>query len=96
MLKKAKSLFDYYGIRGMAAKIWEKYVIDRKRFRAEGKTEVPYFPSCPNKELPASNREGEPLFIYYLVHYFYPSRQGGTERFVFNMARTQQEKGHRV
>ena len=51
MLKKAKSLFDYYGIRGMAAKIWEKYVIDRKRFRAEGKTEVPYFPSCPNKEL---------------------------------------------
>lgn len=96
MLKKAKSLFDYYGIRGMAAKIWEKYVIDRKRFRAEGKTEVPYFPPCPNKELPASNREGEPLFIYYLVHYFYPSRQGGTERFVFNMARTQQEKGHRV
>lgn len=96
MLKKAKSLFDYYGIRGMAAKVWEKYVIDRKRFRMEGKADVPYFPSCPDKELPAFNREGKPLFIYYLVHYFYPSRQGGTERFVLNMASEQQAQGHRV
>lgn len=80
----------------MATKVWEKYRIDRKRFRAEGKTEVPTFPPCPKREPPIRSEDHRPLGIYYLVHYFYPNRQGGTERFVFNLARVQQEQGHRV
>ncbi|MGE5423094.1 MAG: glycosyltransferase, partial [Ignavibacteriales bacterium] len=34
--------------------------------------------------------------IYYLVHCFYPFSQGGTERFVFNMAKQAQLNGNRV
>lgn len=65
-------------------------------FTQTGKTEVPTFPPCPERELPVIKERVQPFCIYYLVHYFYPNRQGGTERFVFNMARAQQEKGHRV
>ncbi len=32
--------------------------------------------------------------ILYLTHHFYPERRGGTERFVFNMAREAQAAGH--
>lgn len=96
MVQNVFSLLRYYGLKGMATKVWEKYVVDRKRFQAEGKTEVPTFLSCSQRELPVMKERGQPFCIYYLVHYFYPNRKGGTERFVFNMARTQQEKGHRV
>ena len=95
-MKTLLSICRYYGLKGTAAKVWEKYVVDRKRFHTDGKTEVPTFPPCPERELPVIKERVQPFCIYYLVHYFYPNRQGGTERFVFNMARAQQEKGHRV
>ncbi|SEO95086.1 glycosyltransferase family 4 protein [Paenibacillus sp. OV219] len=37
-----------------------------------------------------------PLSILYVVHAFYPEAYTGTEKFVLNMARTMQNKGHRV
>ncbi|MBW7454691.1 glycosyltransferase [Paenibacillus sepulcri] len=47
------------------------------------------------------NRTGKParkklLNILYIVHSFYPESYTGTEKFVFNMARSMQSKGHRV
>lgn len=96
MLKELHAIGNYFGIWGTAAKIWEKCVVDRKRFRAKGKEDVPQFPESPPAQLPNNGQGIRPLFIYYLVHYFYPDRQGGTERFVLNMARTQQARGHRV
>jgi glycosyltransferase involved in cell wall biosynthesis len=34
--------------------------------------------------------------IWYLVHCFYPFSQGGTERFIYNMAQEARKKGNRV
>ncbi|WP_271753122.1 glycosyltransferase family 4 protein [Cohnella sp. JJ-181] len=39
---------------------------------------------------------GERLSILYLVHSFFPESFTGTEKFVLNMARSMQDKGHRV
>ncbi|WP_157261066.1 glycosyltransferase [Paenibacillus wynnii] len=36
------------------------------------------------------------LNILYIVHSFYPETYTGTEKFVFNLARSMQSKGHRV
>lgn len=45
----------------------------------------------------ASGRQpGEPLKILYLVHAFYPESYTGTEKFVLQLARTMQQRGHRV
>ena len=51
-MKTLLSICRYYGLKGTAAKVWEKYVVDRKRFHTDGKTEVPTFPPCPERELP--------------------------------------------
>ena len=96
MLKKLFAIWRYYGCRGAAAKLWEKCAVDRRRFSPKGKTDIPLFAPCPNlPELPLLT-DKKPRYIYYLTHCFYPDRQGGTERFVLNMARAQQARGHRV
>lgn len=63
--------------------------------RAERFTPAP----DPHVYVPQPNSRqasGERLSILYLVHVFYPESFTGTEKFVLNMARSMQGKGHRV
>ncbi|WP_219836933.1 glycosyltransferase family 4 protein [Paenibacillus sp. R14(2021)] len=52
----------------------------------------------PFEAQPPNERQqsGERLSILYVVHTFYPESYTGTEKFVLNVARSMQERGHRV
>lgn len=52
----------------------------------------------PFEAQPPNDRQqsGEGLSILYIVHSFYPESYTGTEKFVLNMARSMQQRGHRV
>lgn len=82
----------------MAHKAWEKIVVDRTRFSANIRRSVPVISSdwvgCT--EVSQSTEETSAHTICYLVHYFFPDKSGGTERFVLNLAKEQQALGNRV
>jgi len=78
--KLAVSL-QHFGVRMMISKAWEKYVIDTYRFRAGLKRELPFFPLrdiAGTEEVPQALAEGQAKkrMICYLLHYFYPDKQG--------------------
>lgn len=97
-LDKAWNLWRYYNLREFAGKAWEKYIVDRKRFGG-----VVSFASdistakcaqlrCKQVDVPA----GAGPAVCFLVHFFYPDKTGGTERFVFNLAKAKLARGGRV
>lgn len=64
-------------------------------------------PNAPSLQLPEARpfearvpnerqQSGERLSILYVVHTFYPESYTGTEKFVLNVARSMQQRGHRV
>ncbi|MFB9326100.1 glycosyltransferase family 4 protein [Paenibacillus aurantiacus] len=55
--------------------------------------DVPHFAPAPPSERQLS---GTKLSILYLVHCFFPESYTGTEKFVLNMAKDMQRRGHRV
>lgn len=88
-------LWHYYGAAGAAAKLRDKLVTEPRRFRDLPGRPVPTFP--PHTEpLPLPVPTGRSMRICFLLHCFYPERRGGTERFVLNMAKAMQSKGHKV
>lgn len=96
-LKKAVNSWRLFGTRMLISKAWEKFVIDPYRFRGGVVRNVPQFPECPNLgALPEPAGSKAPLRICYLLHYFFPDKQGGTERFVLNLAKQQQTMGNHV
>ncbi len=96
---KQLDLLRYYGIIGFAQKAWEKLVVDPKRFSGRQLGEPPHFPHSEHPALPKPPKNesaSEPKAILYLVHYFFPERSGGTERFVLTQAKEQLRRGNRV
>ena len=68
-----------------------------KRFHTTGKDRSTHFSTLSRERTSGYKREGSTVLYLLFGHYFYPNRQGGTERFVFNAGAPQLgEKGHRV
>lgn len=89
-------MLRYHGLIGFFSKAWEKIIVDRIRFRGEDLGQafaIPFHPTDQKILAPDDNR---PLNILYLVHYFFPERTGGTERFTLTQALEQQKKGRSV
>lgn len=96
-LKKVLNSWQLFGTRMLISKAWEKFVVDPYRFRGGITRNVPQFPVCTNLGTPPKSLEKKkPLRICYLIHYFFPDKQGGTERFVLNLAKQQQKMGNNV
>lgn len=90
-----------FGTISLFSKAWEKYVVDRHRFRSNLGRTVPSFPAgrhAPSYEAQGVPQKGKgtPLRICYLIHYFFPDKSGGTERFVLNLAKEQRKLGNDV
>lgn len=97
-LQKLINSWQHFGIVALLSKAWEKFVVDNYRFRTGIVRILPVFhervvageiESTP----PVSNT---PLHICYLIHYFFPDKSGGTERFVLNLAKEQKRLGNSV
>ncbi len=90
--------WQHFGTIGMVSKAWEKFIIDKHRFRSNIQRSVPEFPERETKEKqkPQDICIDKNLSICYLIHYFFPDKNGGTERFVLNIAKEQQRLGNNV
>lgn len=87
-VKRAIKYVSQYGLRSAIGLAREKMIIDPKRFSPDIKREVPDFKNEPNAvKLPDGTEKTRPYNVLYLVHYFYPERKGGTERFTLNIAK---------
>lgn len=93
---KLLSLLRYHGMAGFAAKAWEKVMVDRRRFRGGNLGTGMDVPAYRQEDPPLPPDDGRPLTILYLVHYFFPEKSGGTERFVLTQALEQKRKGRAV
>ncbi|MBR5817412.1 MAG: hypothetical protein IKY62_02080, partial [Clostridia bacterium] len=90
VLKYAKN----YGLRSALGLAREKLVVDRKRFSPDIERKIPSFPKEYNSpNLNFQNSDNSPYTVLYLVHYFYPERKGGTERFTLNIAKEAERRG---
>lgn len=100
MLKFISKLYNswqHFGTRMLISKAWEKFVVERYRFRTSHIRNTPNLPiSVNNCLLPNFAPDAEKIMICYFLHYFYPDKQGGTERFVLNLAQQQQALGNDV
>lgn len=98
LLKKYLSSWQHFGTAAMISKAWEKFVIDKYRFRSNIQRTVPTFPTRKHIDIIKGENDlfEEKISICYLIHYFFPDKQGGTERFVLNVAKEQQRLGNEI
>lgn len=75
--------------------IWEKTIIDPGRFSAKKERTLPQFPEEYNAAALPLGDICRGRVILYAVHYFYPKKRGGTERFTLNIARAARDAGNR-
>ncbi len=73
----------------------EKLLVDPKRFSVNRVRTVPQFPPYNQTTRVPTTDCQRSLTILYLLHYFYPSKKGGTERFTLNLAKEQLRIGNR-
>lgn len=88
--------WQHFGTRMIISKAWEKFVVDRYRFRPNLIRTVPTFLDTYRDSAIPALASTRPLTICYLLHYFFPDKQGGTERFILNLAKEQQKLGNHV
>ena len=98
-MAKIRKIFRYmkhYGAKSTVGLIKEKLLIDPKRFSAKKERTLPDFPTEYKKGvLPRPSRaETSKDNILYLIHYFYPAKKGGTERFTLNLAKELIKQGN--
>ncbi len=84
-LNEIISYLNHYGARSLFHTFGEKMILDKRRFSADH-GEPSSFPEAQAPRAPLGIGAGK-RNILYLTHYFYPDKRGGTERFVFNMAK---------
>lgn len=98
--RKILRYLSHYGMRSTLGLIHEKLVVDKKRFSAVKKRHLPdlggALPVCARgvEDYLSASRTGEGLTVLYLIHYFYPLKKGGTERFTLNIAKEAAAHGH--
>lgn len=90
-----------YDIRTLIAKFCEVFFYNKKRYFHQEIRQVPELSFVDDNEksdnlsnLTPPKRGGK--CIYFLVHCFYPYSMGGTERFIYNMARQAKAESNRV
>lgn len=88
--------WKHFGTRMMISKAWEKFVVDQHRFRSGIYRAVPVFADRQAGAVPRPSIKRSNLNICYFIHYFYPDKLGGTERFVLSLAQEQQRLGNSV
>lgn len=99
MMSKLNNVIRYwkhYGTRSLLGHSWEIFIINPYRFRMGYQRKVPVFPQIYMDDLKMQQNiiNKDKLNICYLIHYFYPAKHGGTERFVLNLAHQQQKLGN--
>ncbi len=97
-LSKILSYIYHYGLISTVSLAYEKLVSDKKRFAPKEKIKsLHIFNADSGRACEAPNFTDAPLLpkarILYLIHYFYPERKGGTERFTFNIANEMKARG---
>ncbi|MBO5207431.1 MAG: glycosyltransferase [Clostridia bacterium] len=94
-----KNIFRYmrhYGLRSTVGLVREKVFVDKKRFDADKRRALPSFPTEYSKaEMPSTQGNILPQNVMYCLHYFYPKKRGGTERFTLNLAKENIKRGGR-
>lgn len=97
-LKKLFNSWQHFGTKMLLSKAWERFVADKYRFRAGLDRRVPAFEPC--RQDMKKDKQGESgsrsITVCYFLHYFFPDKQGGTERFVLNLAHAQIALGNHV
>ena len=95
-IRKIFRYMGHYGVKSTFGLIREKLLVDPKRFSAKKARRLPHFPTEYKKaELPCPSRaETSKDNILYLIHYFYPAKKGGTERFTLNLAKELIKQGN--
>lgn len=97
-LNKLTNSWQHFGTRALLSKAWEKFVVDKYRFRTGLQRTVPQFAdraTLPH-DIEGTKADVASLHICFLIHYFFPDKSGGTERFVLNVAKEQQQLGNKV
>ena len=93
-IKGVLSYLKHYGFASTVNLVYEKLFSEKKRFSPKKQRRVPPLPREYNKkEIAEAEVKGEKR-ILYTVHYFYPERSGGTERFTLNMAKEAKKRGN--
>ncbi len=86
-----KNIFRYmrhYGLKSTVGLVREKLLVDKKRFDSNKKRSLPSFPADYKRaEMPSISGANTPQRVMYCLHYFYPKKRGGTERFTLNLAK---------
>ncbi|WP_195282602.1 glycosyltransferase [Harryflintia acetispora] len=99
-LRYVINLWSSFGTVAIISKVWEKYFINKYRFRLNCNRIVPEFPirQKPYDFLHNTKSfiQDKPINICYLIHCFFPDKNGGTEQFVLNLAKEQQRLGNHV
>jgi len=100
--KKIVVVLGLYNLYTLWAKFCEIYIINPARFIDHSPASIPNHLSdisedtLPHPVIKLATANIKNKTIYFLVHCFYPFSQGGTERFVYNMAQQAKKDGHRV
>lgn len=85
----------HYGVKSTWGLVREKLFVDPRRFSVKKERSLPDFPAvAPSASLPRKKLT-KSLNILYCIHYFYPKKKGGTERFTLNLAKEMQARGHK-
>jgi glycosyltransferase involved in cell wall biosynthesis len=86
-----KNIFRYmrtYGVKSTLGLIREKLIVDPKRFSPKKTRVLPEFPEGYSAGvLPGDAPARSGFTVMYALHYFYPDKKGGTERFTLNIAK---------
>ena len=88
-IKKILRYARHYGLKSTVGLVREKLLVDKKRFSESKIRKLPSFDFDYKKAILPDNIEHNQLNILYLIHYFYPLKKGGTERFNLNLAKEQ-------
>lgn len=97
-VKSALRYLRRYGLGNSLTLAMEKWFIDKRRFSPKKERRLPSFDMTYERaEKPTlAVRDGlVPLSVMYLIHYFYPKKKGGTERFTLNLAKQQAALGNK-
>jgi len=93
-----RNIFRYlsgYGLRATVGLVREKLIVDPRRFDAKKERTLPDFPEHYNAGvIPENPKEKSGFTILYPLHYFYPDKKGGTERFTLNIAKEALARGN--
>ena len=93
--KKILRYKKHYGTKATVGLIYEKLFLDKRRFSPKTARRLPSFNKVYNRyTLPELSSDTRPINILYALHYFYPTKKGGTERFTLNLAREQARLGN--